>query len=85
MLCADSPNSIEVSFSAMDDPQTIADAIGRCFDAVIRNIGFGRMFTDDFQWQQWRERYAELDPRVQISTPWSSIDESMQGVSVFSA
>lgn len=83
MLCADSPYSIEVSFSAMDDPKTIADAIGKCFDAAIRNIGYARA-GDDFQWQQWQERYAELDPRVQILTPWSSIDTSMQGVSVFS-
>jgi hypothetical protein len=60
MLCADSPSSIEVSFSAMDDPKTIADAIGECFDAAIRSIGFGRAFDDDIE--QWQERYAELDP-----------------------
>jgi hypothetical protein len=85
MLCADGPSSIEVSFSAMDDHKTIADAIGECFDAVIRNRGFGRAFNDDLQWQQWRERYAEIDPRVQIATVWSIIDKSMQGVSVFNA
>lgn len=85
MLCTDSPSCIEMSFSAIDDPQIIADAIGRCFDAAIRNRAFGPALTDELQWQQWRERYAELDPRVQISTPWSSIEESMQRVSVFSA
>lgn len=82
MVCADSPSSIDVSFSAMDDPKTIADAIGLCFDAALYCIGRGSA-SDDYT--QWRERYAELDPRVQVVTPWSTIDESMHGVSVFSA
>lgn len=82
MVCADSPSSVEVSFSTMDDPETISVAIGHCFDAALYSIGRGSA-SDDYT--QWRERYAELDPRVQVVTPWSSIDESMHGVSVFSA
>jgi len=82
MVCADTPSSVEVSFSAMDDPKTIADTIGRCFDAALYSLGQGRA-SDDYM--QWLQRYAELDPRVQIGTPWSSIDESMHGLSVFSA
>lgn len=85
MLCAD-PFSIEVSFSAMDDPETIADAIGWCFDAALRNTRYDRAILDDYSdYTQWQERYAELDPRVQIATLWASIDESMQGGSLFSA
>ena len=75
MLCADTPSSIEVSFPAMDDPQTIADAIGECFHAVLRNIGFGSA-SEDFD--GWRERHADIDPRVQVGTPWAMIDDSIQ-------
>lgn len=82
MVCADSPSAIEVSFSAVDDPKTIADLVGQCFDAALMNLGHGRAFDD---YTQWRKRYADLDPRVQVATQWSSIDESMQGVSMFSA
>jgi len=31
------------------------------------------------------EWYAEVDPRVQLGTPWSLIDESMREISVFGA
>jgi hypothetical protein len=82
MLCADTSSSIEVSFSAIDDPKTIADAIGDCFDAVVRSIGFGYAPNDFIEWQ---ERYAEIDPRVQVATPWAIIERSMQGVSIFGA
>lgn len=82
MVCTDSPSSIEVSFSAMEDPQTIADAIGHCFEAALFALGRGGA-TDDCM--KWKERYANTDPRLQVATPWSSIDESMHGISVFSA
>jgi hypothetical protein len=80
MLCADTPSSIEVSFSAMEDPETIADAINECFHAALRHTGSR---VDDFT--EWEKRYAEIDPRVQVTTPWTIIDTSMQGVSVFNA
>jgi hypothetical protein len=81
-VCADDPSSISVSFAAMDDPKTIADIIGLCFDAALMRIGHGHA-TDSYV--QWQERYATVDPRVQVGTPWSSIDESMRGISVFGA
>ena len=59
---------------AMDDPKTIADAIGECFHQVLRNIGFGSA-SEDFD--RWRERHADIDPRVQVGTPWASIDDSI--------
>jgi hypothetical protein len=82
MVNADSPSSIDVSFSALDDEKLIADVIGHCFDTALYSIGHD-IGTEGYL--QWRERYDGLDPRVQAGTPWSSIDESMQGISVFGA
>lgn len=80
MVCADGPSSIDVSFSALDDEKIIAEIIGHCFDVALSNLRHGDN-TEDYL--QWRERYCDLDPRVQAGTPWSSIEESMQGISVF--
>lgn len=82
LVCADDPSSISVSFAAVEDPQAIADVVGLCFDAALMRIGSGHA-TDDYM--QWQERYATVDPRVQVGTPWSSIEESMRGISVFAA
>jgi hypothetical protein len=82
LVCADDPSSISVSFAAMEDPKAIADVIGLCFDAALFRIGNGYA-TDDYM--QWQGRYAAVDPRVQVGTPWSSIDDKMRGISVFAA
>jgi len=82
LVCADDPSSISVSFAAVEDPKTIADVIGLCFDAALMRIGRGHA-TDDYM--QWQQRYATIDPRVQVGTPWSSIEKSMRGISVFGA
>ena len=79
-ICAESPSTIEMSFSAMEDPSTVADTIGYCFDCILGNLGYEQM-TEDFT--HWRQQNAGLDPRVQICTPWSSMDTSMQDVSLF--
>ena len=83
LVCSDGPSSVNVSFSAMDDPSLVADSIGRCFDAALYRIGTGGSTDDDLT--GWRERYSEIDPRVHVLTPWSSIDESMGAISVFGA
>lgn len=81
-VCADSPSSISVSFSAMEVPEAVADVIGTCFDAALSHIGRGRSTADFMRWQA---QYAEVDPRVQVATPWSSIDESMRETTIFAA
>lgn len=82
LVCADSPSSISISFAAKEDPATVADAIGACFDSALMSLG--RVPDDGYE--AWRLRYAELDARVHISTPWSSVEESMRNqVSIFGA
>lgn len=82
MVSADTSSSLDVSFSAVDDENLIAEIIGHCFDVALSNLRHG---CDTEDYLKWRERYADLDPRVQAGTPWSSIEDSMQGISLFGA
>ncbi len=82
LVCADSPSSVSVSFAALEDPAIIADIIGRCFDSALYSIGHG---LDGEGLEAWQARYAELDPRVHVATPWAMVEEDMRGVSIFGA
>jgi Swt1-like HEPN len=82
-VCANAPASIEVSFAAVDEPHTISDAIGNCFDALLSNQRRGTV--SDHIWESWVERYADLDPRVQVNSPWPIIDDTTLPVSMFGA
>lgn len=46
-VCANNPNSIDISFSAVDNPQAIADSISDCFDAVLNAQRHGVNDDDD--------------------------------------
>lgn len=76
------PSSLEVSFPAVDDPKVIADAIGACFDAALMSLRIGN--TMDISWDQWRELGEDLDPRIQMGTPWSMVGDG-DPVRIFSA
>lgn len=85
LVCAETSSSISVSFSAMEDPKTISNTIGECFDAALTSIG-----RDDRSYigsGNWQEKYADLDPRVHIASPWALVEESMRenGISIFNA
>jgi Swt1-like HEPN len=86
LLCMDTPHVVNASFATVDDPKAISDAIGDCFDAVIN--------ASRMSWEpgsladgldRWRERAAQLDPRVQTSTSWALADEPGTPVSLFQA
>jgi hypothetical protein len=81
-VCADSPSSVQVSFSAVDDPESIADAIGHCFDSALYRID-SRNDSEDYL--RWCNRYTELDPQVHVGTPWASVEKEMRGISIFTA
>jgi Swt1-like HEPN len=82
-LCANSPAKVEVSFAAVDNPQSVADAIGACFDALLYNQRRGKI--PDQVWKTWEDGYDDLDPRVQVNSPWPIIDDSTVPVSMFGA
>lgn len=81
--CANAPVSLEVSFAAIDDPDAIADAIGNCFDALLINHHHGPV--PEGLWEDWATRHTDLDPRVQVLTTWSIIDDSTVPVTIFGA
>lgn len=84
LVCADSPTTLSVSFSALEDADAVSDAIGRCFDALL--MALGPSGTVQGYYASWSSRYADLDTRVHVGvTPWTMVEESMSGVSIFSA
>jgi hypothetical protein len=74
---------VEVSFVAVDDPQTVADAIGSCFNVLL--VNHRRRTLSPHTWDEWANWYADLDPRVQVNSPWPIIDDSAVPVSMFGA
>lgn len=82
LVCADSASSLQVSFSALDDPQQISDVIDRCFHAALSNLG--RHLSEDDP-DAWAWRYANVDPRVHARTPWALMDPAWHECRVFSA
>ncbi|MGA3890670.1 Swt1 family HEPN domain-containing protein [Ralstonia nicotianae] len=81
LVCANSPSSLQVSFSALEDQKEVSDIIGRSFDAALTNLQH-RPTEDDYA--EWVQRYSNVDPRVHVATPWASIDPSTE-VSIFGA
>jgi hypothetical protein len=83
-VTANDPFTIEVSFAAVDDPAAIADAIGNVFDAVLTN--------PEYRWKpslshqdRWLREHRDMDPRVQLQTEWSFVDDSTVPITLFSA
>jgi hypothetical protein len=74
---------IDISFPAVDDPDSIADAIGFCFDAILTSIDYYGDYEDHIA--KWKQQRNELGPIVQISSPWNSVDDSMIPISIFGA
>lgn len=82
LVCADSPSSLQVSFSPLEDQQQVSNVISRSFVAALENIRFIHYDQDHIAWAR---SYANLDPRVHAGTPWAALDPAMVGCSVFGA
>lgn len=82
LACAASSSSLELSFSAVEDPQHVSDVIGHCFVAALENQ---RFIPCDEDPDAWARRFANVDPRVHAGTPWATLGPSMAGASIFSA
>jgi hypothetical protein len=80
LVCAAFPSSLSVSFAAVEDPNAVANAIGKCFDAALMSLGRGAAI-DSISWQK---RYSEIDPRVHTFSAWTIVDASMRNsISMF--
>lgn len=82
-VCASDSSSLEVSFSALEDPNVVADSIGNCFDHFLMRSHRGRRPEDEYP--IWAERYADLDPRLQVGGAWAIVDDSTTPISIFGA
>lgn len=82
MACAPNPYSLEVSFAALEDADDTANAIGICFDLLLFHQ---RHCFPEFDWNKWGEDNADIDPRVQIISPWTIAEESATPISIFGA
>ncbi|MGC5015131.1 Swt1 family HEPN domain-containing protein [Streptosporangium sp. DT93] len=82
--CFDGPSNVDLSFSALDDPVVVADAIGECFDALLTATRFSWAFDLRDSPDSWHQYSASLDPRVLTVGPWL-VDKSMQPITLFSA
>ncbi|MFL5961791.1 MAG: hypothetical protein ACJ757_02715 [Gaiellaceae bacterium] len=62
----DDPLALTVTFAAVDDAASIADAIGSCFDAFLIA---GTSRASPRIWDNWSVGADALDTRVQANTP----------------
>jgi hypothetical protein len=64
-------SGVTVTFSALADPQSLADAVGHCFDAFL---SAGEWHTPAAIWDTWDRGAESLDPRVHVVTPLALAD-----------
>lgn len=81
-ICSTGPSDLEASFSALESPTVVADAIGTCFDAILMHSRPVRV-SDPLSYSQWTSRSADLDPRVQAGGMWAVVDASTVPISLF--
>lgn len=89
-LAIDDPYHVEATFAAVDDPRGVADAIGHCFDALLAvsrpgpaPVDLQDLDNSDRAYDEWGKAAAKLDPRVQVHTVWTTLDETTVPVSIF--
>ena len=81
-LRVDDPHHAGFTFSAADDAHTVADAIGRAFDAVLETAR-PRTRDDEEGYARFQRRARRLDHRVQSGTGWTIVNESTIPISNF--
>lgn len=82
-LSIDDPLHVDFSFPAVDDPQTIADDIASCMEAVLSACRSTDSLKEYMQREAWHS--PNIDPRLQMATAWTIVDESTVPISIFSA
>ncbi|MFE5629595.1 Swt1 family HEPN domain-containing protein [Streptomyces sp. NPDC056543] len=82
-------NAVYFTFSAVDDPLVVSDAIGACFDSVLSSSrwdrrGDGAEF-DKTEFRRWADDVSSIDYRIMGPSEWSLIDETAVPISIFAA
>lgn len=78
--------SLTVTFAAVDDPDTVSDAIGAIFDTVLMHSRRSDLSAglDDNEYERWRSLGDELPTRMQLASALSLFD-AHQPFAVFAA
>jgi hypothetical protein len=75
--------TVNFTFPAVDGRATLADDIGVCLRSVM---GASRVSgSQDDEAALYAARRHHVDPRVQVDTPWTIVNESTVPVTIFSA
>ncbi|HEY0167543.1 MAG TPA: hypothetical protein VGB75_10925 [Jatrophihabitans sp.] len=80
-LRADDPGHIRFTFCAADKPESVADAVGEAFDAVLGNARRSDVTALDYQ--RWRRKAQDLDYRVLCGSGWNTVDSATAPTSIF--
>ena len=81
-LSCDTISHVGISFPAVDDPKAITNDLGACLRAVLSASSL--LSTSDNS-EQLSALKWDVDPRVQILTPWTIVDETTVPITIFSA
>lgn len=68
------PTGVTVTFAAVDDGASVADAIGACFDAVLAESD---PWGSHDVWENWTDGSDGLDARVQVETALALADREL--------
>jgi hypothetical protein len=75
---------VAFTFAAVDDPDSINEAIGTAFDSVLVTSYRGLPSKwDDFNYEPL-DHLPPLDPRVQTRSPWATVHPTPEPPRIFS-
>lgn len=70
------------TFSAADDENDIADAIGTLFEGLLTS---GRVALDQQTWNARASVWSEMDFRIRVNTAWNIVDSTTLPIDIFGA
>jgi hypothetical protein len=78
------PGQVEFTFSAVDDPRQISDAIEQTLKGVLRASAVDRSSDHDERRAEW-SRGRDIDFRVLMETGWNIVDVTTLPITNFNA
>lgn len=76
--------SVAFTFPAVDDSKRVADAIGEAFDAVLLSVR-RRREKSERELLESPMRSIHLDPRIEMNSGWTIVDDTTVPISIFGA
>ncbi|MFF8995030.1 hypothetical protein ACF09H_34910 [Streptomyces sp. NPDC014983] len=76
--------SVAFTFPAVDDSKRVSDAIGEAFDAVLLNLR-PRRERSERELSETPMRSIQLDPRIEMNSGWTIVDDTTVPITIFGA